>query len=561
VADSNGTVSEENPVSVGLASEEAGESTHGTIDASVLEKEEHRRRIGALKALLASYSISTVVLLATFDGQPGYGALIALCVGNALLAALLLFIARKRRYPDVVSTGVGVSGAALALAGCAYFGVNSASVVGLPVLIYYFGLGDSALRRRVVLGVVLVGYACIVLFTLAGWIPERGLTQQPDPHRQLIGSGFMALIALQIMALTYWLARKSRRSTLLAMTALEQARLRIRQRDALLQEANADLNRVMAGARLGRYSGGRIGAFEVGDVIGRGAIGEVYEARHVDDQRAVAIKVLHPHLQDDRGHVKRFLREAEITGSLDSPHIPRTFESGVAGDGAPFLAMELLAGSDLASELRRKKRLALPEVDQLVEQVASALTVAHAAGVVHRDIKPQNLFRTDANPPLWKILDFGVSKLTTGSGTLTGGAAVGTPAYMAPEQVAGGRVDARADVFAFAAVAYRALTGRPAFSGPSELVTMLRVTQLQPARPAELVDVHPDVDLLFALGFAKNPELRVPSAAEFAESWKAARQGRLDSRLRESARRILSTHPWGEELEPDEMTTVLARET
>jgi serine/threonine protein kinase len=179
--------------------------------------------------------------------------------------------------------------------------------------------------------------------------------------------------------------------------------------------------------------------------------------------------------------------------------------------------------------------------------------------LIHREIKPQQLFRVGEAKPVWKILDFGVSKLLDGTGTLTGDAAIGTPAYMSPEQVAGAAVDPRADVFAFACVVYRVLTGRPAFSGASGLATMMRVTRLQPARPGELANVHPDVDRLFAVALAKTPARRIASAAAFATAWKSARRGKLAPDLRESAEQILAGHPWGTEKDPEDMTTVMSR--
>jgi tRNA A-37 threonylcarbamoyl transferase component Bud32 len=546
-----------------LDDDEEAYSTQGTVDAQVLGREEHRRRVGALVSLFTSYCITSTVLVLLARASSLYWPLALLTIVNAALAGVLLVIARKRLYPDLVSAGIGVSAAFVALAGGVYFGVASGTVVGLPVLVYYFGGVDSAVRRRVVLTFILVGYLVVTACMLVGWIPPRGLSpSQPNDRLEYIGAAAMALIVVQILVLTHWLARKSRRSTLLAMAALEQARQRIRQRDALLQEANANLDRALGGGgRAGRYTGRAIGSFDVGDVIGRGAIGEVYEARDAKTKQAVAIKVLHPHLQTETGHIQRFFREVQITSSLRSAHIPRIIESGSTPDGGPYLAMELLRGTDLATELRHRRRLPLAEVDDLVAQLAGALQEAHESGVVHRDIKPQNLFRVDAPAPIWKILDFGVSKLAAFGGTLTGGAAVGTPAYMAPEQVAGENVDARVDVFALTAVVYRAVTGRPAFSGPSDLVTMLRVTRWQPWRPGELGGVGPDVDAFFALGFAKDPERRLKSAAQLATAWSGARRGELDAELRAAAERLVTEYPWGTELEPEPATRAMTGAT
>lgn len=538
------------------AGEPESPATQGGVDAKVLEREEHRRRIGALTALLSGYAVTTLILAALSVEQRIYVPLTVVCGANALLAGVLLFVAKKQQYPDLVSAGAGISAVILGLMGCAYFGVSSGSVVIFPVLVYYFGTSDSAVRRRLVFGSMLAGYGATTLLTLLGTIPPLGIVELAGVQLGPTQVSLCSLIVLQILLGTYWLARKSRRSTLLAMSALEHARRRIRERDALLHEANADLELAMAGPRRGRYTGQQLGPFDVGEIIGRGGIAEVYEAHYRDREQAVALKVLHPHLLVESEHIERFMREVQITSALSSPNLPATLESGTTPDGSPYLAMERLNGTDLATDLRQRRRLPPRELDALVQQVAAGLSVAHAAGVIHRDIKPQNLFRTTTPPGRWTILDFGVSRLVTDPGTLTGGAAIGTPAYMAPEQVAGGEVDARTDVFALASVVYRALTGRPAFSGPSQLATMMRVAEHQPARPGEIVATDKDVELLLAVALAKNPAQRIESAAAFAEAWKTARAGRLDARLRSTAERILAEHPWGSELEGDGKTTV-----
>src|SRR5262249_15925656 len=150
--------------------------------------------------------------------------------------------------------------------------------------------------------------------------------------------------------------------------------------------------------------------------------------------------------------------------TVRGPNLVEVLETGQAPDGSPYIVMELLDGQDLGAILRDQTSLPLSEVVNLVEQVAQGLTVLHQAGVVHRDLKPQNLFRVLGRPPIWKILDYGVSKVT-GEGTMTENQLVGTPGYMSPEQVEGEHVDLRADVFSLGAVAYRAITGRRPFSG------------------------------------------------------------------------------------------------
>src|SRR5262249_34184378 len=143
----------------------------------------------------------------------------------------------------------------------------------------------------------------------------------------------------------------------------------------------------------------------------------------------------------------------------------------------PFIAMERLVGSDLAEQLRETPRMTLSAAVDLVRQVASGIATAHAAGIVHRDLKPQNLFlaERESGRPVWKVLDFGLSKLVDQTVTLTRGLVIGTPAYMAPEQAAGRDTDRRTDVYALTAILYRVLTGEPPFNASDAVATVLEV--------------------------------------------------------------------------------------
>lgn len=241
----------------------------------------------------------------------------------------------------------------------------------------------------------------------------------------------------------------------------------------------------------------------------------------------------------------------------------RVLEAGDAPDGSPYLAMELLEGNDLAALLRDRGRFELDEVVELVSQVASGLAAAEDAGVVHRDLKPQNIFCVDGTTGgaaasvspnakrgtrtkrTWKILDFGVSKITDSTGTLTQGAIVGTPSYMSPEQARGDEVDTRADVFALGAIVYRALTGRPAFTGANGVATLDNVMHVQPVRPREGVELTEDVERVLALALAKDKARRFPSARTFASALSDAARQRLDDRFRRAADELLAEHPWG----------------
>ena len=185
----------------------------------------------------------------------------------------------------------------------------------------------------------------------------------------------------------------------------------------------------------------------------------------------------------------------------------------------------------------------------LVDQVADALTEAAAAEIVHRDLKPQNLFAVDGEVTVWKVLDFGVSKLES-SGTLTHGHVVGTPGYMAPEQARGGDVGHVADVFSLAVIAYRALTGRPAFSGRELPRVLFDVCYVQPMQPTKLVPLPADVERVLALGMAKDPKERLATAAELAAALKAAFADELDGAFRRRADALLAKAPWAAKSPP-----------
>lgn len=418
--------------------------------------------------------------------------------------------------------------------------------------------GFGAIDRRLVLPLTLA--ACVGFIVPAALIAS-GVMADPGVFAAIrattgerVASAFLTLSFL-VAGLGY--GRVSRRRLQAAVERTNSAMLLARQRDLLLAEANRNLEVVLNvdARRGGRYTGVRVGSFDLDAMVGRGAMGEVYSAVRAGDGRPAAVKLLTERAAGDAALVKRFLREVEHESRLRSPNIVEVLEAGESPDGSPYLAMELLVGHDLAWHLRQKHRLPLPEVVSLVDQVACGLRVAHDAGIVHRDLKPQNLFLHDpradddghpASPsPVWKILDFGVSKLRDSSGTLTEGAVVGTPGYIAPEQVQSGSADARADVFALGAVAYRALTGQPPF-GVQDVQALFDVVYRQPTAPREVLPELPhDVELVLAIALAKKPGDRFATAGEFAEALSLGSHGALSPELRGRAEAILGARPWG----------------
>jgi serine/threonine-protein kinase len=221
-------------------------------------------------------------------------------------------------------------------------------------------------------------------------------------------------------------------------------------------------------------------------LVGRGGMGEVYEASHARLPGRFAVKVLHPHCVADPKAIVRFRREAEITSDLRHPNIVSIIDFDYTPTGAPYLVMEYLDGDELADVITREAPLALDRVLRIVDQIASALAAVHRRGIVHRDLKPQNIFLVSgerAGDEHVKLCDFGISKVRAASVALTGERVLlGTPQYMSPEQARGtGQVDDRADQFALAAIVYEMLTGRLAFPGDRVEVVVYRITHEEPA--------------------------------------------------------------------------------
>ncbi len=331
------------------------------------------------------------------------------------------------------------------------------------------------------------------------------------------------------------------------MAKLERAVRSVSQREALLLEARQDLERAMRIGGPGRWSEQQFGPFVLGVLLGRGGMGEVYEARHEDTGAEAAVKLLQLHMTSDDTHVQRFVREAEVAKTIRSEHVVRVLEVGRTEGGVTYLAMERLHGHDLSHHLRKQHYIGITRVLELVRQAGAGLEAAHDAGIVHRDIKPQNLFRARVDGGrVWKILDFGVSKLANSEGTLTKGQIVGTPGYMAPEQAQSKVVDRRADLYSLGAIAYRALTGHPPFSGKDLPTTLYDVVYKMPPRPSIHRPSLPEhLDMVLAIALAKKPADRFASAAELADALEAGANSRLSAEYIARATVLLENLPWG----------------
>ncbi|MCA9574293.1 MAG: serine/threonine-protein kinase [Polyangiales bacterium] len=217
-------------------------------------------------------------------------------------------------------------------------------------------------------------------------------------------------------------------------------------------------------------------------LLGEGGMGAVYEAEHTVIGRRVAVKVLHAQFASESKVVKRFVNEARAAAMIGHPNILDCTDLGQADDGSPFLVLELLTGRDLDEEIQQEGPMQVGRLVDIMLQTASALSAAHKKGIVHRDMKPDNIYLVEGGPrdPHVKVLDFGISKFASHMATSPGtavGAAMGTPYYMAPEQLRdASAVDARADVYAVGVIMYQALTGRVPYMADSLAGLALQIT-------------------------------------------------------------------------------------
>ncbi|HEY6034085.1 MAG TPA: serine/threonine-protein kinase [Kofleriaceae bacterium] len=453
----------------------------------------------------------------------------------ALLGLLFLFLrTRDLQQFRRPSTNIAwiIPGACATLA-VPFFGSFSPVAVLLVLGIYFVGLGRS-------LALTLTLYAvCAGMQGATGALVIAGYHDTGLVHP--VGLSVRDQIVVQalvqaIMLATLVTARMSRRATLLALGELEQAVRLAAHREALLLEAREELDRALRPGR-GRFSEQVLGGYTLGEVLGRGAMGEVYAGHGA--QGPVAIKVLSQASLSNPNHVVRFMRELRTAASIASPHVARVIEVG--DKPVPYLVMEKLEGQSLSEILRGKRSLAPPEVVELAHQVGLGITAAAEAGVVHRDLKPQNVFRDRG---VWKVLDFGVSRLIEQTDTLTRGDVVGTPTYMAPEQASGGTVDHASDLYALAAILYRALTGQPPYAGGEVAETLYRVVHTRPRRPSEVAKLPHEVDLVLAIGMARDRSDRFRTATELVEALRGALAGALPAAIVERGRALDRRGAW-----------------
>src|SRR5712692_9628254 len=279
------------------------------------------------------------------------------------------------------------------------------------------------------------------------------------------------------------------------------------------------------------------GKYSIEELIKRGGMGSVYRGKHVLMDKTVAVKVLRPSLAVDDVVVARFSREAKAASRISHPHAVSVTDFGEAENGVVFLVMEYLDGRTLKEIIRSEGPMPVDRVLEIIRQVAGALDAAHQQGVVHRDLKSDNVMLSEAKGGDWaKVLDFGIAKIQLPEGfhdadITAPNLVVGTPQYMSPEQCSQTQpIDARSDVYSLGVIVYEMLAGRVPFTGESPTVIMMKQVQepppsLRAARPQLPVEI----ERVVARALAKQPAARYQTAGELADAFAGAASNRSEA--------------------------------
>jgi serine/threonine-protein kinase len=287
----------------------------------------------------------------------------------------------------------------------------------------------------------------------------------------------------------------------------------------------------------------QFGRYEILAELGRGAMGVVYKARDPQIDRMVAVKTVSMWGQEPEEEQEfrlRFMNEAQAAGRLHHPGIVAVFDVGEHPESKdPYIVLEYVDGETLNRILHREKKLSLGRALKLTEEIADALDYAHAQGVIHRDIKPGNILITQEGHA--KIADFGIAKLNLAHFTLPG-KVLGTPAYMAPEQLSGEGCDGRSDVFSLGVILYAMVTGHSPFQGNSATTVCFKVANREPIAASALdMSLPPQLDAVISRAMAKDPNERYQRGTDFAEDLRILQQHYKPGSTTSSLTRVAST--------------------
>lgn len=268
--------------------------------------------------------------------------------------------------------------------------------------------------------------------------------------------------------------------------------------------------------------------YRIEEEIGAGGMCLVYRATQTLIGKTVALKVLRPQLAVDQDIVRRFEQEATALGRLHHPHAINVFDFGFTPQGSPFLVMDFIEGQTLKEILRQEGPLPIARMNKLLGQICGALQAAHAEGIIHRDIKPDNILISEADGEDWvTVVDFGVAKIQEDinqRAALTGaGIIIGTPRYMSPEQSEGKTIDHRSDIYSLGVVLYEMLTGEAPFNDDSSTRLLIKhLTEMPPPLSEKRPDLPAEIEAIVMCTLAKDPDERPASALELSEAFEQA---------------------------------------
>jgi len=262
------------------------------------------------------------------------------------------------------------------------------------------------------------------------------------------------------------------------------------------------------------------GRYQLKGLLGKGGMARVYVAEDTRTKEPVAVKILNRDVASDAVSRERFLREIEVAAAIGHPNVVQVLDAGERPDGAPFIVLEFLHGETLGDLLRRDGAVESAFAVPMLAKAASALAAAHHAGIIHRDVKPDNLFLIGERgaPYSLKVLDFGMAKLQQSGSLSQSGMTLGTLAYIAPEQALADAIDARTDVYSLGVVMYRMLTGRLPFDPPDDATLIAQHLFVPPPRPTVVrPGLDPRLEAVMLTALRKRPENRYQTMATLAE--------------------------------------------
>ncbi|HSD87455.1 MAG TPA: serine/threonine-protein kinase, partial [Kofleriaceae bacterium] len=404
------STSTDRPLTVGAP----GTSMTTAAEAMRSEEVERTRWFLQLGWIVAAFVIA-IVLVVPGDRRIALALIATVSLGLAISILLHRELRDPSKFDARKLTALAFICVICGQLGLLYVGLFSAAPIITVLGLYFFCRTESLAAAIAILVVASGAHVVEAALILSGTIDDPGFS----PVRASVST--MAKVAgasvLQLGYLSgFVMARVGRKASVEAIEQLQAATRLAAQREEQVQELRQDLDRALQIGGPGRFTGHVVADWELGNVLGRGAMGEVYEATHKATGDTAAVKLLRRELLGATQYVERFLREVRVASALESPHVVRVLGSSTPEDPLPFLAMERLRGQSLGDLLRKGGTLSRARRITFVNHLADVLERARAAGIVHRDIKPQNIYLTEADRAdgVWKLLDFGVAHLGEG---------------------------------------------------------------------------------------------------------------------------------------------------